>query len=63
MNRLETRDVTCPYCGEVIEVVIDGTIPQQSYIEDCSVCCRPISLDVSVDDEDEIAVEVRHEDE
>lgn len=37
--------LACPYCGEPIEVYVDlGGGEQQDYIEDCSVCCRPIRL-------------------
>jgi endogenous inhibitor of DNA gyrase (YacG/DUF329 family) len=50
MNALETVSIRCPYCGEPVDVVVDTTIPRQRYVEDCSVCCRPIDLDVSIDD-------------
>jgi transposase-like protein len=36
--------VHCPYCGEPIEVVVDVSVGDQSYVEDCHVCCRPISI-------------------
>jgi hypothetical protein len=40
--------LACPYCGEPIEVYVDpGGGEQQDYIEDCSVCCRPIRLRAS----------------
>ena len=39
---LETREVECPYCGESIEVDIEPLEESQSFIEDCTVCCRPI---------------------
>lgn len=33
----------CPYCAEPIEIYVDpGGGEHQDYIEDCSVCCRPI---------------------
>jgi len=54
--------IQCPYCGETIEIVIDGSLEQQSYIEDCSVCCRPIELAVTVI-EDEISVVAKRDDE
>lgn len=47
---LDTRSITCPHCWQRIEIVIDLSEPQQSYIEDCSVCCRPISIHVSAAD-------------
>ena len=49
MNVLIEQSVQCPYCGETIDLLIDQSVPQQNYIEDCQVCCRPINLDVEVD--------------
>ena len=40
--------VWCPYCGEPSEVAVDpGGGAQQSYVEDCPVCCRPWRVTVS----------------
>ena len=47
---LDTQKLYCPYCGEYIEVVIDLSVEEQTYIEDCSVCCQPITLTVIVAD-------------
>lgn len=63
INQLEARKVQCPYCGETIEVLIDTSIPEQQYIEDCQVCCRPINFDVLVGFGGELGVVVRGEDE
>ncbi|MGH1440819.1 MAG: CPXCG motif-containing cysteine-rich protein [Cellvibrionaceae bacterium] len=47
---LNTEKCHCPYCGELIELVIDASMgEQQQYIEDCFVCCRPIVLSVYTD--------------
>ncbi len=35
---------TCPYCWESITMLLDLTAADQSYVEDCEVCCNPISL-------------------
>lgn len=40
--------ISCPYCGETIEISVDTSLNEQQYIEDCQVCCRPIELQVSV---------------
>jgi len=53
----------CPYCNEPIEIVIDPSVPSQSYIEDCQVCCRPISLDVEIDENGHVEVHAATEDE
>ena len=49
MNELIEHDIRCPYCDETITVLIDGSVSEQSYVEDCHVCCRPIILTASVD--------------
>jgi hypothetical protein len=45
---LEEHTIYCPYCGENIGVLIDDSVPQQNYVEDCQVCCRPINFSVAV---------------
>ena len=42
----------CPYCGEWIDLYADpGGSRSQRYVEDCSVCCRPIDVSVELDDD------------
>lgn len=43
---------TCPYCWEQISFVIDLSVKEQSYIEDCEVCCRPIQITYTADGEE-----------
>ena len=57
------KSVGCPYCGESIGVLIDDSLAEQRYVEDCQVCCRPIVLDVSVDLDGDVAVQARSENE
>lgn len=45
-------DVQCPYCGESITLLVDDSVDHQRYIEDCQVCCRPISVDAWTEDGD-----------
>ena len=63
MHSLDAQTVQCPYCGEFIEVLIDCSIPEQDYIEDCQVCCCPIDFLVTVDENGSVSVRVRHENE
>lgn len=43
-------EVSCPYCGEINEIVLDpGSGTEQEYIEDCQVCCRPWRVEVRYD--------------
>lgn len=34
----------CPYCWEEISMLVDSSVPSQTYIEDCEVCCNPIEI-------------------
>ena len=40
----------CPYCWEDISMLLDGSVRQQKYIEDCEVCCNPIELRVEFEE-------------
>ena len=55
--------MTCPHCGEPLETYVDpGGMDHQDYIEDCSVCCRPIRFIATRDMETgEYTVEVSAE--
>jgi len=48
LNLLETTDVYCPYCGERNLLLIDCSLSFQDYIEDCQVCCQPMSIRVTL---------------
>ena len=37
-------EITCPHCGESFPLQIDTSEREQSLIEDCTVCCRPIHI-------------------
>jgi len=56
---LQDQDVTCPHCWETINLTLDLSVPGQSYIEDCPVCCRPmwVSYAASNGEVDELKVE------
>ncbi len=45
-------DVTCPYCGESVQITLDPDGgEEQEYVQDCEVCCRPWTVHVTYDDE------------
>lgn len=53
------KRIGCPYCGETITIIVDESVPEQTYIEDCEVCCRPIVMHVLVDNDGDVMVDVR----
>ena len=44
INMEEDTEVVCPHCGAPHLLFLDLTQNQQSYIEDCTVCCRPMQV-------------------
>lgn len=62
MDLLQIHSLDCPYGGESIDVTLDCSILEHDYIEDCQVCCRPINLYVTIDNED-INIRATHENE
>jgi hypothetical protein len=63
MPELTEKPISCPYCGETITILVDDSLPEQEYIEDCQVCCRPIALHVCVDIDGNTAVTASAENE
>ena len=55
LNSLDTacalQPVQCPYCGEGYETLLDLSGGSARYVEDCPVCCRPIELQLEIDDD------------
>ncbi len=42
----------CPHCRQKISMLIDvSQSGEQTYIEDCEVCCKPIQLMFNVSEE------------
>ena len=41
---LDSVFLRCPFCGERFEALVDDSGGEAEYIEDCPVCCRPITL-------------------
>ena len=58
------KQIVCPYCGEMIVVDIDPTGgARQHYIQDCPVCCRPITILATSGLDGDYQIETRSEDE
>jgi Cysteine-rich CPXCG/Domain of unknown function (DUF309) len=57
-----THRPRCPYCGERVTVQADALgVPEETYVEDCPVCCRPWTVRVTRDGS-EVAVTLGRED-
>ena len=40
----------CPYCWEDISMLLDRSVREQTYVEDCEVCCNPIEITPKFED-------------
>lgn len=45
---LHAAYVICPWCWQNIELTIDCSAGSAQIVEDCVVCCRPMSVNVHV---------------
>ena len=48
----------CPYCWEEVSMLVDPSVRQQTYVEDCEVCCNPIELSVTTQEYNIVSVEI-----
>lgn len=43
---MDTFTVTCPFCGEEVEILVEEDV-RGSFVQDCEVCCNPWLVRVS----------------
>ena len=63
MHAVTEQPLDCPFCGEVISVLVDASAGEQQYVEDCQVCCRPMLVTVSIAANGDVQVAARYENE
>lgn len=63
MHQLHAVAIGCPFCGEIIDILVDNSVPYQEYTEDCQVCCQPILLSVAITTDGDINIDARQENE
>jgi len=51
--------VTCPFCGQRFQLVVDTTLPEQTFTTDCEICCRPFDVFVECEPGQILNLEVR----
>lgn len=57
---MEEKYIICPYCRQSISILLDTGIEGfTNIIDDCEVCCRPIDITYSVEDQEVIALDYR----
>ncbi|OJT01081.1 CPXCG motif-containing cysteine-rich protein [Marinobacter nauticus] len=61
MSALDSVLIQCPYCWETLEISVDPSVAEQEYVEDCQVCCQPIVLTVTFNEQLTPTVQARAE--
>ena len=57
---LEPVATTCPYCHSSIELVVDASMVEQRYVDDCPACRRAMNVHAMVSEDEIPSVEVFH---
>ncbi|HUF82272.1 MAG TPA: CPXCG motif-containing cysteine-rich protein [Burkholderiales bacterium] len=47
---LDQCTIRCPWCGEHFQALADASEGDAEYVEDCPVCCHPITMRQRVDE-------------
>ena len=42
---MEYGEITCPHCWQTFWIPLDVTVPRQTFVYDCEVCCNPLEVD------------------
>jgi len=50
----------CPYCWEQISMLIDTSQNHQQYIEDCEICCNPIQISVTTENQEIVSFQAEN---
>jgi len=59
---IQPMPVSCPYCGETFEALVDISEGSTEYVQDCEVCCNPIRLAVNIEPDGTASLEAARED-
>ncbi len=54
----DAASITCPFCGQSFELVIDTSVESQRFVTDCEVCCRPFEVTAECEDGEVLSVDV-----
>ncbi len=53
---IEFIEILCPSCSSAFEISVDISNGDQTLIEDCSTCCAPVEIVITIDPQGRIDV-------
>ena len=54
-------EVICPDCGELNTISVEADEDGEEFVQDCSVCCRPWQVKVTIGPDGRAELKVRAE--
>lgn len=58
MDMEVSQPISCPFCGQRFDLVIDTSIEAQRFTTDCEVCCRPFEVFAQCEPGEVVSLEV-----
>jgi len=58
MNECQSLPVSCPWCFETIEILLEDDSQPGDWVEDCSVCCHPLALSLRIGPDGGFALDI-----
>ena len=49
---MEEHFFQCPYCWEEVSILLDTSVKNNVFIEDCEVCCNPLEFTVQFENQE-----------
>jgi hypothetical protein len=46
MDLIAQTEIRCPHCGQTFPLEVDTSVEEQIFVEDCNICCRPMTLTI-----------------
>ncbi len=57
---MEEHFFQCPYCWEEVSILLDASVKNNVFIEDCEVCCNPLEFTVQFENQELTNFKVNH---
>ncbi len=49
LQELKEQRITCPHCGHHLFVMLDTTLGDQDYYDECPACCKEIHYNMHIE--------------
>ena len=57
---MEEHFFQCPYCWQEISMLFDASVNNQTYIEDCEICCNPIEINPIFENSELVSININN---